>query len=255
MEFCGGCFMNKLFQKNEIWFAIVFIIIYVVGSSVADVISASIGITKLITLAFDIVLSLCLFLFIKNNHLNRYFGLCRPQYPAARFLYYFPLIVLASVNIWFGVQMNMPVADAICYVGSMLFVGFLEELIFRGLLFNAMRKDNVETAIIVTSILFGIGHIVNLFNGRGMELVANICQVVYAAAIGFLFVTIFYKGGSLWPCIITHSIVNAMSTFANDTVAARYQIPIAMVMVVIAMAYALILWRTIPATQKSTCDK
>ena len=140
-------------------------------------------------------------------------------------------------------------------MGSMLFVGFLEELIFRGLLFNAMRKDNVETAIIVTSILFGIGHIVNLFNGRGMELVANICQVVYAAAIGFLFVTIFYKGGSLWPCIITHSIVNAMSTFANDTVAARYQIPIAMVMVVIAMAYALILWRTIPATQKFARDK
>ena len=247
--------MNKLFQKNEIWFAIVFIIIYVVGSSVADVISASIGITKLITLAFDIVLSLCLFLFIKSNHLNRYFGLCKPKYPAARFLYYFPLIVLASVNIWFGVQMNMPVADTICYVASMLFVGFLEELIFRGMLFNAMRKDNVETAIIVTSILFGIGHIVNLFNGRGMELVANICQVVYAAAIGFLFVTIFYKGGSLWPCIITHSIVNAMSTFANDTVAARYQIPIAMVMVVIAMAYALILWRTIPATQKFACDK
>ena len=107
-------------------------------------ISDNIGVTKLITLAFDIILSLYLLLFIKSNGLNRYYGLCKPEYPAARFLYYLPLIALASVNIWFGVQMNMPVADTICYVGSMLLVGFLEELIFRGLLFNAMCNATLK---------------------------------------------------------------------------------------------------------------
>lgn len=114
------------------------------GSSVADIISDNIGVTKLITLAFDIILSLYLLLFIKSNGLNRYYGLCKPEYPAARFLYYLPLIALASVNIWFGVQINMPVADTICYVGSMLLVGFLEELIFRGLLFNAMCNATLK---------------------------------------------------------------------------------------------------------------
>lgn len=222
------------------------------GSSVADIISDNIGVTKLITLAFDIILSLYLLLFIKSDGLNKYYGLCKPEYPAARFLYYLPLIALASVNIWFGVQINMPVADTICYVGSMLLVGFLEELVFRGLLFNAMCNDNVKTAIIVTSILFGIGHIVNLFNGRGMELIANIYQVVYAAAIGFLFVTIFHKGGSLWPCIITHSVVNVLSAFANEVAVVKYQIPVAIVMTVIALAYALILWRKKPSAQRST---
>ena len=111
---------------------------------------------------------------------------------------------------------------------------------------------NVKTAIIVTSILFGIGHIVNLFNGRGMELIANICQVVYAAAIGFLFVIIFHKGGSLWPCIITHSVVNVLSAFANEVAVVKYQIPVAIVMTVIALAYALILWRKKPSAQRST---
>lgn len=109
-------------------------------------------------------------MFIKSDGLNRYYGLCKPEYPAARFLYYLPLIALASVNIWFGVQINMPVADTICY-----------------------------------------------------------------------------KGGSLWPCIITHSVVNALSAFANEAAVVKYQIPVAIVMTVIAVAYALILWRKMPS--------
>ena len=41
--------MKKLFEKDETWFAIVWIIIYVLGFSNADAISDSIGIPKLLT--------------------------------------------------------------------------------------------------------------------------------------------------------------------------------------------------------------
>lgn len=51
------------------------------------------------------------------------------------------------------------------YVLSMLCVGFIEELIFRGFLFKAMAKDGIKSAIIVSSITFGLGHIINLVNG------------------------------------------------------------------------------------------
>ena len=34
-------------------------------------------------------------------------------------------------------------------------------------------------------------------------------------AVGFLFVTLFYRGGSLIPCIITHSAINSLGTFSN----------------------------------------
>ena len=48
---------------------------------------------------------------------------------------------------------------------SMLFVGVLEEVIFRGLLFLAMAKDSMKAAVIVSSVTFGMGHIVNLLSG------------------------------------------------------------------------------------------
>lgn len=99
----------------------------------------------------------------------------------------------------------------------MFCVGFIEEIIFRGFLFKAMSKDNVKFAIIVSSITFGIGHIVNLINGSGADVISNLCQVCYAMAGGFMFVSIFYKSKSLWPCIIAHSIINALSIFNNTT--------------------------------------
>ena len=51
----------------------------------------------------------------------------------------------------------------------MLCVGFAEEVIFRGFLFRAMEKDNVKTAIIGSSVTFGLGHVLNLVNGSGMR--------------------------------------------------------------------------------------
>ena len=106
----------------------------------------------------------------------------------------------------------------------MLGVGFLEEVIFRGLLFTAIAKDNIKSAAVISSVTFGIGHIVDLINGSGMDLVENLCQIVFAVAVGFLLVTIFYRGGSLLPCILVHAAINTLSaaintlsTFANDT--------------------------------------
>jgi len=74
-----------------------------------------------------------------------------------------------------------------------------------------MEKDNLKSAIIVTSITFGIGHIINLLNGA--ELIPTIMQVGYSISIGYLFVIIFYKSKSIIPCIITHSIMNSLSIF------------------------------------------
>ena len=123
------------------------------------------------------------------------------------------------MRLWFGVKMNYSILETLFYFLSMIFVGFLEEIIFRGFLFKAMCKDNVKTAIIVSSITFGIGNIVNLFNGSGADIIPNICQIFYAMSIGFLFVIMFYRGKSLWPCIITHGVYNAVGVFANRTLA------------------------------------
>ncbi len=246
--------MKKLYQKSEIRFAVICILLYVAGSSIADRLSEGLGCPKLITLAFDLFLCLYLLRFLRSNQLSGYYGLCKSQYPPERFLFYIPLVVLASVNLWFGVQRSMSVPDTVCYVGSMLLVGFLEELIFRGLLFQAMRKSNEKTAMVVTSLLFGVGHTVNLINGSGTEFIANLCQIFYACAVGFLFVTIFWKGGSLWPCIFTHSMLNALSAFVREELATRYLISVSVAMCVISVVYTWYLWRKLPAPGEAASD-
>ena len=118
-------------------------------------------------------------------------------------------------NFWNGIAINLPLSGVVCYIVCMLCVGFVEEVIFRGLLFKALEKDSVNTAIVISSVTFGLGHLLNLVNGSGAGLVENLFQVTGAIVIGFLFVVLFYRGKSLYPCVIAHAVINITSAFAN----------------------------------------
>ncbi|MBQ6891487.1 MAG: CPBP family intramembrane metalloprotease [Clostridia bacterium] len=234
--------MKKLYDKSEIWFAVAWIAAYVVLASVGDNISADLGIGKIVTLPILITLSAVLYLFVRKNGLSEKYGLSRPRLPAAKLLYYFPLLVLLTANLWYGAAVDMPALETVLYILAMFCVGFLEELIFRGLLFRAMAKNGVRSAIVVSSVTFGIGHIVNLFNGSGAELLPNLLQVMYAMAIGFAFVMICCRTGSLMPCILTHSIFNGLSAFANEAaMTPQREIVSGILLTVIAGGYALYL--------------
>ena len=234
--------LKKLYEKSEIWFAVAWIIGYVVLASTGDNISADLGIGKIVTLPILIAMSLSLYFFVRKNGLTEKYGLCKPRLPASKMLYYIPLLVLLTANLWYGVAMNMSPLETVLYILSMFCVGFLEELIFRGLLFQAMAKDGVKSAVIVSSVTFGIGHIVNLINGSGAELLPNLLQVLYAVAIGFAFVMIYWKTKSLLPCIIVHSVFNGLSAFANEAVMTpQRQIISGILLAVIAGGYALYL--------------
>ena len=234
--------LKKLYAKSEIWFAVAWIIAYVVLASTGDNISADLGIGKIVTLPILIAMSTILYFFVRTNGLTEKFGLCKPRLPAAKMLYYIPLLLLLTANLWYGVALNQSPLETVLYILAMFCVGFLEELIFRGLLFQAMAKDGVKSAILVSSITFGIGHIVNLINGSGAQLLPNLLQVMYAVAIGFAFVMIYCKTKSLMPCIIVHSVFNGLSAFANEAVMIpKRQIISGVLLTVIAGGYALYL--------------
>ena len=205
--------MKKIYDKNELNFALIWIGIYVVMLSVGDSISGTIGLQKIVTAPVGIVLTIIMYLWISRNDLKKKYGLCSFEGSAKKYLYFIPFVLLATTNLWRGLSLNLTVVESILYVISMLCVGFLEEVIFRGFLFKAICKSNVKQAIIIFSVTFGFGHIVNLLNGR--DTVATLLQMCYAVAIGFVFTIVFYKGKSLWPCIITHGVINSLSTFAN----------------------------------------
>ena len=234
--------LKKLYQKSEIWFAAAWIIAYVVLASAGDTISADLGIAKIVTLPILVALSAILYFFVRQNGLAETYGLCKPRLPAAKMLFYAPMLVLLTANFWYGAAMHLSPLETVLYVLSMFCVGFLEELIFRGLLFQAMAKDGVKSAVIVSSVTFGIGHIVNLVNGSGAELLPNLLQVIYAMAVGFAFVMIYCKTGSLLPCIYTHSIFNGFSAFANEAgMTPKRQIVSGVLLAVIGGGYALYL--------------
>ena len=243
--------MKKLYEKNEQTFAIVWIVFYCVLQSLANPLNKRIGIDYSASAIFCIVQTIILFTFIRKNNLQERYGLCKSPVPARRFLYYVPLFILATGNLWNDVAVNYSLSETVCHIACMLCVGFLEEVIFRGFLFKAIAKDNLKSAIIISSVTFGVGHLVNLFNGSGMDLVSNLCQICFAIAVGFLFVTVFYRGGSLLPCIITHSAINTFSTFANKVgLTVEKHIIRVLVMTVLTVAYTLILTKTLPKRQR-----
>ena len=165
-----GTGMKKLYQKDPLWFAVIWIVIYVVGFSAADSVSESIGMPKLITVILGAALSIMLVCFILSQGLMEHVGLCGVKGKAKDLAYFIPLIVISSVNLWCGIRANYPAITALLSVISMCFVGFLEEVIFRGLLFKAMSRDGIRTAVIVSSLTFGFGHIVNLLLGAPIPL-------------------------------------------------------------------------------------
>lgn len=75
--------------------------------------------------------------------------------------------------------------------------------------------------------------------------------VCFAIAVGFLFVTIFYRSGSLLPCIVTHSAINTLNTFVNEAgFTVEKQIIHAIVKILLIVAYTLILTKTLPKNQQ-----
>ncbi len=209
--------MKKLYKKSRLAFSIIWIVAYCVLMSIGDSLSDSVGISKAVTLPIALTLSATLFIFIKRNSLTKEYGLCKSEISARKMLFYLPLVILMAANLFCRLTLNLSVTETILYILTMFCVGFLEEVIFRGLLFKSMAENGIKSAIIVSSITFGMGHIINLFNGSGAELLPNILQVIYATAAGFMFVMIFHKTGSLIPCIVFHGLFNAISIFADES--------------------------------------
>lgn len=241
--------MNQLYNKNELNFALVWIAIYVGLLSVGDRISDAVGIARLVTVPLCILLTVILYRWICKNELKEKYGLCSFQGEWKQYLYFIPLVLLATTNLWRGFAVNLSRLETVLYILSMLCVGFLEEVIFRGFLFKAISRTNVKQAIFISGITFGFGHIVNLLNGRAI--LETSLQICYAAAIGILFAIIFYKGKSLYPCIITHSAINCLSVFAREEIqTAQMQMAASIFLCAVATGYAVYLWKKADGSRK-----
>ena len=87
-----------------------------------------------------------------------------------------------------------------------------EEIFFRGFIFPGLiRPLGLAGGMVATGVLFGAIHI------TGSDTVAIALPF---SAIGVLFCWLYYRTGSLWPSIITHSLFNSVG-FAVGAIGAQ----------------------------------
>lgn len=228
-----GDIMSKIFEKYETLFSILLIILYIVINSFCI---NNFGISDYRSSIINTIFSFILIFIIIKLDRVKYYGLNKVT-NIKKYLYFIPLLILMSVNLLGGINLNHKLSSILFHILTMINVGFLEEIIFRGFLFQMMAKDNIKSAIIVTSVTFGIGHIINLLNGA--ELIPTLIQIIYAVSTGYLFAIILIKTKSLLPCIITHSVVNSLSIFNKTNFITVYISPI--ILTVVPILYAVYL--------------
>lgn len=203
-------------KNKELFYTIIYIIFYVISNSI---VLNNYGQISIQSLLVNTVITLTIVSTIISTKKAKYYGLTKVSKPK-KYLYFIPLILLVLINFIGGIKIENTPKEIILFILTMLEVGFIEEMLFRGFLFKTLEKDNQKTAIIITSLTFGIGHIVNLLNGANF--IPTLIQILYSVSVGYLFVKILIKTKSLWPCIITHSLLNALSIFSAQTTTVFY---------------------------------
>ncbi|MDE6747028.1 MAG: CPBP family intramembrane metalloprotease, partial [Oscillospiraceae bacterium] len=91
-------------------------------------------------------------------------------------------------------------ANLIMYFYACLLGPVLEELLYRGVLLQSMRKYNEKFAIFLSAAIFGLMH-------------QNYQQFILGFLIGIPLAVVTIKSGSLIPSIFTHIIVNTSGMF------------------------------------------
>ena len=233
--------MKKLYEKRSVLFAVLWIVIYCV---VTIPIRGEYGDGSPQSLIGLAVVALAIAVVSSVIPLWKKLGVAARPQNLRLCLYFLPMWLLATANAWDGFQLQYTGASLWYALGSMALVGFVEEMLFRGFLFRSLlKKRGPRVAVIVSAVTFGIGHIVNIL--AGMDLVENLIMVVFAIAWGFVLTMVYYKSGSLLPCIIAHAVVDMLSMISAQTVWGTW-VEIGAT-IVIGLAYSLWLRKLPPA--------
>jgi membrane protease YdiL (CAAX protease family) len=122
---------------------------------------------------------------------------------------------------------------------SNFFIAIIEELLLRGLLFKLFEKifkSNIMLAIIVSSTIFGIGHIPGMIQENWYTITIRVLGTI---AVGISLCLIYVKSNKLWTVIVLHFMLNCCSviyyfSYSDDVykIARIWPIPMIIVCVI-----------------------
>ena len=143
--------------------------------------------------------------------------------------------------------------DIFLYALICLSVGFFEEMAFRGcaLMYFLKKRTNtrlgVFVAIALSSCVFGLVHLVNIFTS---SFGAVLRQIGYSALIGALCSVVLLATKNVWLCVLCHSVYNfcggLIDAFGAGQMWTAPQIAFTAAVAVIVTAYTVWLFFKLP---------
>ena len=102
-----------------------------------------------------------------------------------------------------------------------LAAGMSEELVFRGVILSTLMRQwkdqkKYRTAALVSGIIFGLLHAMNIFSGA--DPLGTLLQVIAAAGIGVIFSAVYLRTGSILPCMFYHTVHDVIAIAGSSGV-------------------------------------
>ena len=155
-------------------------------------------------------------------------------------LYFSPLLLIALSPFTAGINYNGGAALILANLFLTLGIGMAEEVFFRGIICGAWLGHGVGKAMMISSVLFGLSHILNIAGGA--ELGETVLQICFALVYGMVFALIFAESGSLLPCVLLHAL-HDFCAFISGEGSAQFEIILGAVQFIVLLVYFLYLFR------------
>lgn len=118
-------------------------------------------------------------------------------------LYWLPVVLLAAPLVG-GVRAPENMAAVVVLVVAYLATGVFEEGLWRGVMLGLLRPRGVWLAVVLSSVLFGLGHLTNAAL-RGFS-VLILLQAFGAVVQGVGLAALRLRTGTIWPLIVIHAL-------------------------------------------------
>ena len=141
--------------------------------------------------------------------------------------------------IFAGISADLTIRKTIYLILYMAFVAFVEETIFRGIILKMMLKKGLIIAILWSSILFSLSHLLNSLGTS--NIISVITQTSYAFVIGIILSVIVIKTNNIFIPILFHYLNNIMTSL-NPEVENLLSTSISTIMFAMAVIYLIYLF-------------
>lgn len=98
----------------------------------------------------------------------------------------------------FDMDLTSPYKIVLLFFSTAVVPAFVEELMFRGMIYSNLRPYGRGVAIVISAVLFGLMH-------------QNAGQLLYATAAGVVLAVVYEMTRSFWCCVLLHFFNNFFS--------------------------------------------